>query len=125
MTALVATAVAIHTCSHEIPSVPDWFTELTVLAQHFARRGVLGAVCQQVRLARGRAGHSDVIDFVALLLGYAGSGGPTLEACCGRLRPCADPVMVLFGRVLIQPASCRPLGAGHSSGCAGRRCRHR
>ncbi len=52
MTALVATAVAIHTCPHEVPSVPAWFAELTVLAQHFARRGILDAICQQVRRKR-------------------------------------------------------------------------
>src|SRR5215210_7674342 len=98
MTVLVATAVAIQAHPEVVPSVPDWFAELTVLVRHFTQRGILDAICQQVRLARGRTGHYEVIDFVALLLGYAVSGEPTLEAFFDRLTPFAGPFMALFGR---------------------------
>src|SRR6266511_1956099 len=98
MAALFAAPLAIHTCPDDRPSVPDWFAESIVLARHFARRGILDAISEQVRLARGRAGQYAVIDFVALLLGYALSGEPTLEAFFDRLRPFADPFMALFGR---------------------------
>jgi hypothetical protein len=57
-----------------------------------------GRHCSALRLARGRAGHYDVIDFVAVLLGYALSGEPTLEAFFDRLHPFAGPFMALFGR---------------------------
>ena len=77
MPALAATPVVIHTSPVDAPSVPDWFAEVTVLARHFAHRGLLDAIGQQVHLARGRAGHYDAIDFVALLLAYAVSGERT------------------------------------------------
>ncbi len=98
MTAVVAPLVEIHTCPQDVPSVPPWFAELILLARHFTQRGILEAISQQVQLARGRAGHYDVIDFVAILLGYAVSSEPTLEACFDRLRPFAHPFMALFGR---------------------------
>lgn len=94
----LSTAVDMHSCPQEVPSVPAWFPEVVVLARHFAQRGLLEAINTEVRLARGRTGHYDVIDFVAILLGYAASGEPTLEAFFERLAPFAAPFMALFGR---------------------------
>jgi hypothetical protein len=68
------------------------------LARHFSQHGLLDAISTQVRLARGRAGTFEVIDFVAILLGYAASGEATLEAFFDRLAPFAQPFMALFGR---------------------------
>ncbi len=48
--------------------------------------------------ARRRFGHYDVIDFVAVLFGYAISGERTLEAFYKRLHPFAPAFMALFGR---------------------------
>ena len=90
--------VEIRTCPDDVPSIPPWFAEVVVLARHFTQRGQLDAISQQVHLARGRAGTFDVLDFVAILLGYAASGEPTLEAFFDRLTPFAQPFMVLFGR---------------------------
>ncbi len=90
--------VDIHTSPHDVPSIPPWFAELILLVRHFTQRGILDAIAQQVHLGRGRAGTYDVIDFVAILLGYALSGEPTLEAFFERLSPFADPFMALFGR---------------------------
>jgi hypothetical protein len=96
---VVATAsVAIHTCPQDVPSLPAWFAEVTLLAHHLTRRGILDAVCDQVHLARGRMGHYEVIDFLAVLFGYAISGEPTLAAFFERLAPFAGPFMALFGR---------------------------
>jgi len=94
----IVTAVDMQSCPHEVPSVPAWFPEVVLLARHFAQRGLLETISTEVRLARGPAGHYDVIDFVALLLGYAASGEPTLEAFFERLAPFAAPFMALFGR---------------------------
>ncbi len=91
-------AVDIQTCPEEMPTIPPWFAEATVIARHFQQRGLLEALSQQVRLARGRIGRYEVSDFVALLLGYAVSGEPTLEAFFARLAPFAAPFMALFGR---------------------------
>lgn len=48
--------------------------------------------------ARKRFGHYEVIDFLAVLFGYAISGERTLEAFYERLQPFAVPFMALFGR---------------------------
>ena len=91
-------AVDIQTSPDDVPTIPPWFAEVTVVARHFQQRGLLDALSAQVRLARGRAGRYDVIDFIALLLGYAISGEATLEAFFARLAPFARPFMALFGR---------------------------
>src|SRR5262245_20354104 len=98
MTTCSTAPVDIHTNPHDVPSIPSWFAELILLARHFTQRGILAAISEHVRLARGRAGHYDVIDFVAVLLGYALSAEPTLEAFFDRLRPFAEQFMALFGR---------------------------
>jgi hypothetical protein len=54
-----------------------------------------------VRFARACFGHYDLIDFVAVLIGYAVSGEPTLLAFYERLLPFAEPFMALFGRNLL------------------------
>lgn len=98
MAMVPAPLVEIRTNLDDVPSIPSWFAELILLAQHFTQRGILTAIGEHVRLARGRAGTYDVIDFVAILRGYALSGEPTIEAFFDRLRPFAAPFMALFGR---------------------------
>jgi len=44
------------------------------LHDQFRKQGVLSAMAEQVRLALRRFGHYEVLDFVAVLLGYAISG---------------------------------------------------
>ena len=63
-----------------------------------AAQGVLSAINSQVRLARGRFGRYEVIDFLAVLFGYAISGERTLEVFYERLLPLAQPFMALFER---------------------------
>jgi hypothetical protein len=48
--------VQIESIAETRPSVPDWFGEITLLAQHWKQQGVLTAVQDQVRLARRRFG---------------------------------------------------------------------
>src|SRR5438034_1405590 len=98
MAIVPASLVDVHTSPDDVPSVPPWFAELILLARHLTQRGILDAIAHQVRLGRGRAGTYDVIDFAAILLAYALSREPTLEAFFDRLRPFADPFMALFGR---------------------------
>ncbi|HEX4206565.1 MAG TPA: hypothetical protein VHZ51_20675, partial [Ktedonobacteraceae bacterium] len=50
------------------------------------------------RFARKRFGRYEVIDFLAVLFGYAISGERTLEEFYQRLQPFAVPFMTLFGR---------------------------
>ena len=56
------------------------------------------AIEGRVRFARRRFGHYEVVDFVAVLLGYAISRECTLEAFYERLQPFANAFLALFGR---------------------------
>lgn len=97
MTSIAYSPVSIQTTSQSVPSTPSWFGEVTIIAHYLTRLGMLEAIGEQVRFAR-RCGHYDVIDFVAMLIGYAISGERTVEAFCDRLHPFAPTFMALFGR---------------------------
>jgi hypothetical protein len=98
MTSIADGAVIIQTSSESIPSTPSWFGEVVLMAAHLRKHGVLTKISERVRLARRRFGHYEVIDFLAVLFGYAISGERTLEAFYARLQPFAGPFMALFGR---------------------------
>src|SRR5712692_8580126 len=98
MSSDTSSPVSIQTSPESVPSVPAWFGELTLIVQYLERQGVLSAVSERVRFARKRFGHYEVIDFFAMVLGYAVSGESTLEAFYKRLRPFARTFMGLFGR---------------------------
>jgi len=98
MSSIVDSTVHIQTSSQSIPSPPLWLGEVTLIAHYLQRRGVLAAISERVRFARRRFGRYEVIDFVALLIGYAISGERTLEDFYDHLLPFALPFMSLFGR---------------------------
>jgi len=79
-------------------STPPWFGEVTVVAHALQRYGLLKAIQERVRFVRARMGKYELIDFVAMLIGYAVSGEPTLRAFCERVQPFASAFMALFGR---------------------------
>lgn len=64
----------------------------------FASRRFSQPLPSRCAFARRRFGRYEVLDFVAVLLGYAISGERTLEAFYERLSPWADVFMALFGR---------------------------
>jgi hypothetical protein len=80
------------------PSTPSWFGEVAVVAHALQRYGILQAIQERVRFVRARMGKYELIDFVAMLIGYAVSGEPTLRAFCERVQPFASAFMALFGR---------------------------
>ena len=98
MNSITSNSVTIQTSAQSVPSTPGWMGEVTLIAHHLCRQGVLSAIAEQVRFARRRFGRYEVLDFVAVLLGYAISGERTLEAFYDRLAPWADTFMALFGR---------------------------
>jgi len=98
LSSIANSPVNIQTSSQSVPSTPCWFGEVTVIAHFLKHQGVLSAIEEQVRFARRRFGHYEVIDFVAVLLGYAISGERTLETFYERLQPFAKAFMALFGR---------------------------
>ncbi len=98
MTSITYPAVSIQTSPQSVPSTPSWLGEVAVIAHYLTRLGLLETIGERVRFARPRFGHYDVMDFVAVLIGYALSGEPTLETFYDRLLPFALAFMALFGR---------------------------
>lgn len=98
MNSMMDSTVIIQTSSYSVPSTPSWFGEVVVIAQSLRRRGVLEKICERIHFARRRFGHYEVIDFLAVLFGYAVSGERTLEAFYEHLQPFAAAFMALFGR---------------------------
>src|SRR5436309_3293169 len=98
MNSMTYSPVNIQASPHAVPSVPNWFGEATLIARHLQRQKVLATIEEQVRFARRRFGRYEVIDVVAVLLGYAISGERTLEAFYEGIQPWASVFMALFGR---------------------------
>jgi hypothetical protein len=91
-------SVRIQTSSASNPSTPSWFGEVVVMTAHLRKHNILSKITELVRFARRRFGRYDVIDFLAVLFGYAISGERTLEEFYERLQPFAGPFMALFER---------------------------
>jgi len=87
MTSITSSPLQIQACTQSVPALPGWFGELTLIIHHMQRQGVLAAIKKQVHFARRRFGRYELIDFVAVLFGYAISGERTLEAFYERVQP--------------------------------------
>ena len=128
MTSIADSSVIIHTSSESVPAPPSWFGEVALIVPYLRKQGVLSAISAQVRLARRRFGHYEVIDFLAVLFGYAISGERTLEKFYEQLVPFAQPFMALFDRERL-PSRHRSLAHALSRRCArapaGHRATHR
>src|SRR5712692_10024823 len=98
MTSIAYSPISIQTAEHSSPLPPPWFGEVVLMVGHLRKQGVLNAITQQVRFARRRFGRYEVIDFVAVLFGYAISGERTLEAFYQAVQPWEEPFMALFDR---------------------------
>jgi hypothetical protein len=98
MTSIADGSVIIQTSAEAVPSTPAWFGEVTWMATYLRTHGVLTKIGEQVRFARKRFGRYELIDFLAVLFGYAISGERTLEAFYERLQPFAVSFMALFER---------------------------
>src|SRR5579872_1200744 len=98
MTSIVDGSVKIQATSESNISIPSWFGEVAVISRYLHKHHVLSKITEQVRFARRRFGRYDVIDFLAVLFGYAISGERTLEEFYERLQPFAIPFMALFER---------------------------
>ncbi len=98
MSSIADGSVQIQTSAESVPSTPSWFGEVVLIVRHLRKQGILSKISERVRFARRRFGHYEVIDFLAVLFGYALSGEHTLEAFYERLQPFAVPFMALFER---------------------------
>ena len=90
--------VQIQAALTSVPSTPSWFGEVAVVAHAFNRFGLMKAIEERVRFVRARMGKYEMIDFVAILIGYAVSGEGSLSAFFQRVHPFAEAFMALFGR---------------------------
>lgn len=102
---MTQSSIHIQIAPTSVPSTPSWLGEVAVLAHVFNRFGQQKAIEERVRFARARMGDYEVIDFVVMLMGYALSGEPTLEAFYQRLLPFAESFMALFGRTKLPHAA--------------------
>jgi hypothetical protein len=98
MTSIANGSVKIQTTSESNISTPAWFGEIVVISSYLQKHKVLNKINEQVRFARKRFGRYEIIDFLAVLFGYAFSGERTLEEFYQRLQPFAVPFMALFDR---------------------------
>jgi hypothetical protein len=98
LTRIVDSSVSIHPSAESVACPPPWFGEVVLLVAHLQQHGVLAQLCERVQFARRRVGCYDVIDFVAVLFGYAISGERTLQAFYETLLPWAEAFMALFDR---------------------------
>jgi len=98
MNSIADGSVHIQTSSESNPAPPCWFGEVVLLSGYLCQQGILSKISEQVHFARKRFGRYEVIDFLAVLFGYAISGERTLEAFYERLQPFALPFMALFER---------------------------
>jgi hypothetical protein len=90
--------VIIESTSQSIPSTPCWLGEVELMAAYLHKHSILTKISEQIRFARRRFGHYEVIDFLAVLFGYTISGEQTLEAFYERLQPFAIAFMAVFER---------------------------
>jgi hypothetical protein len=68
------------------------------MAEILKTYGLVKLIETKVRFARARFDHYELIDFVAVLIGYALSGEPSLQAFYERLAPFSELFMALFER---------------------------
>jgi hypothetical protein len=94
---MTLSTITVQTTPESQPSTPDWMGEVTAFAQILTQTGILTALTERVRFARARMGTYELIDFVVVLIGYALSGEPILQAFSDRLFPFAEVFLALFG----------------------------
>ena len=92
------TSVHIQIAPESVPTTPCWFSEVAIVSQILKTYGLVKLIETKVQFARARFDHYDLIDFVAVLIGYALSGERTLQAFYDRLTPFASTFMALFDR---------------------------
>ncbi len=98
-------SVRIQTSSEAQPATPSWLGEVALVVSHLQKQGLLNKICERVRFARRRFGRYEVIDFLAVLFGYAISGERTLQDFYATVQPFASVFMALFGRASLPAAS--------------------
>ena len=97
MTSIAHSAITIQVSAQSVPSTPSWLGEVTLLVHHLRMQGALDALSERVRFARRRFGRYEVLDFVAVLFGYASSCSRVGPPTPGNARAPAHTGMVSAG----------------------------
>lgn len=105
MSSIADGSVHIQTSSEAQFATPSWLGEVALVASHLQQQGILNQIGEQVHFARRRFGRYEVLDFLAVLFGYALSGERTLEAFYEAVHPFASAFMAVFGRARLPAAS--------------------
>src|SRR5437667_5859689 len=105
MPSIAYSPISIQTAERSARLPPPWFGEVVLIVGHLRKQKDLDAITQRVRFARRRFGRYEVLDFLAVLFGYAMSGERTLEAFYEAVHPFASAFMALFGRASLPTAS--------------------
>lgn len=98
MTSIVHSSVEIQLSAEPKAVVPSWFEEVVVMSAYLKEHHLLASLAERVRFSRARMGRFDLIDFVAVLLGYALSGERSLHDFYQRLADYGELFMALFER---------------------------
>src|ERR1700736_2841129 len=93
MVNMIAGTVEIQSSAKSEPAPPCWFGEVVLIVMYLRKQGLLGKISGQVRFARRRFGQYEVLDFVAVLIGYVISGERTLQEYYAHLQPFASAFM--------------------------------
>src|SRR5215831_5879710 len=106
-------SVRIQTSAEAQPATPTFLGEVALVASPLQKQGILNKICERVRFARRRFGRYDVLDFLAVLFGYAVSSERTLEAFYEAVHPFAVPnVRLVRARQLPCGLHAQPLFSG-------------
>jgi hypothetical protein len=97
--------VHIQTSSDVQFATPSWLGEVALVASHLQKQGLLTKISERARFARRRDVSYEVLDFLAVLFGYAISGERTLQDFYEAVQPFASVFMALFGRASLPAAS--------------------
>ena len=87
MKSFSCSSITIQSSAEVAPALLPWFGEVVLIVTYLRKLGLLGKISEQVRFARRRFGQYEVLDFVAVLIGYAISG----EGSCDFLKHGAPP----------------------------------
>lgn len=105
--------VELRASSSPQPTAPPWLSEAIIVLRAWWTRWLPLPLATSVRVARGRAGKFEVLDFVLVLLAYAVSGAATLRSFYTQAHAVTGVLMGLWHRSTLpsRAALSRFLGA--------------
>jgi hypothetical protein len=91
-------SISIIASDQQQPAMPAWLSEVVLIAHLWAQSGMVSGLQPQIKVARGRMGNYEVVDFTLLLLAYAISQELTLHRFFQQLLPVRAALSALWER---------------------------